>query len=706
MTPPRIGRLPHALGMMMKNGLALLLMCSAPALAAAMQSAKFEACYARWDTQQLVIGNAHVERAWKVAGGLLYAASFRDIESGREWIARSSARPAPYPKAAPAGNSAALIFSSRSGRLGPVEAASLEVELKAERMTYRFQIFPNARGVVLQLLSTGDGSNGDRATRAAEAAPTGIETAARKVAAAGPLADALEDLDLNVAHARFTQVTLLDQTDAHNELVFEREWLLHPNERSVRVEGNLFFLEDTLKSSGLVFLKEAPLPHARPIPDAYDAEASWRGQGVRCTFAGHGIEPAGGAGYRYVLLAYNGGRVGRIEALQSFQRQVRPYDPQRDAMFLSNTWGDRSRDLRINADFMTKEVEAGARLGVDVIQIDDGWQHGRTANSGRGSGGAWNGFWAFDPNFWIPDTTRFPAGLDPLVRQAADKGMRFGLWFAPDSSNDFANWERDSARLLELHRTNGIDYFKIDGVKATSKASERNLQRLFDRVLNETKGKVVFDLDVTAEIRPGYFGMMDVGPVFIENRYTDSHRYWPHQTLRNLWKLTQYLDPVRLRVEFLNNARNAALYEQDPLAPAKYSPAYLFATTMFASPLGWFELSNLPPAFVDETAKLVAAWKQHREALFSGTITPIGAAPDGVAWTGFVSAGKQGGYVLVFRGVGGAPEWTEKLPMFAAREYAVDVLGGKGSARLANGELRVSLPDAPGFLWVRVQGRP
>ena len=45
--------------------------------------------------------------------------------------------------------------------------------------------------------------------------------------------------------------------------------------------------------------------------------------------------------------------------------------------------GDRSRDARINEAFLLKEIDAGAALGVDVVQIDDGWQKGRTANSAR-----------------------------------------------------------------------------------------------------------------------------------------------------------------------------------------------------------------------------------------------------------------------------------------------------------------------------------
>ena len=569
------------------------------------------------------------------------------------------------------------------------------VELKSDAtppLVYRFQVFAGARGILMQLNAPG-------------AAPAGVENAAAGSNPKPERADTLEELELTGEHFRLMQVTLLDQTDAHNELVSEREWLIHPSER-IRLDGNLFILEDILSGRGLILLKLAPLPHARPIKDEWDLEAEVRGRTIHCTFAGHGTDPAGGPGYRYVTLAYSGGRAGRIETIQAFQRQLRRYEPGRDAMFLSNTWGDRSRDMRINAEFMSKEIEAGSRLGVDVIQIDDGWQQGRTANSGRGKG-VWNGFWAADSNFWLPDQKRFPGGLAPLVKQAAAKGMRFGLWYAPDSSNDFANWERDAARLLELHREDGIDYFKIDGVKATTKASEDNLRRLFDRVLAETKGKVVFDLDVTAEIRPGYFGMVESGPVFVENRYTDAHRYWPHQTLRNLWKLAQYVDPARLRFEFLNNARNTELYSDDPLAPATYSPEFLFATTMFASPLGWFEVSNLPPAYQQRIPELAKSWKEHRSSLFAGTILPIGSVPDGTGWTGFVSyeRDQDTGYILVFRGLNSDPRWVEKLPVFLGKDYQVKLLGGAGKARIAGGKLEVEMSMPRQFLWVQVKAQ-
>jgi Ni,Fe-hydrogenase I cytochrome b subunit len=74
--------------------------------------------------------------------------------------------------------------------------------------------------------------------------------------------------------------------------------------------------------------------------------------------------------------------------------------------------------------------------------------------------------------------------------------------------------------------------------------------------------------------------------------------------LRNLWKLAHYIDPLRLRMEFLNNTRNTDQYANDPLAPATYSPAYLFAITMIASPLGWFEVSNLPARYFEEASSI------------------------------------------------------------------------------------------------------
>lgn len=669
---------------------------------------EFGECYAVFAGGELTLGNAQIERRWRVENGLLYAVSFRDRSTGREWLARPSSQPALLPAVPFAGETREVRFAARAGRFQPTEAPSLVAAVtvvgRARTLVYRFQLFAGARGVALQLVDErGENTVAPGAAAASEAAePSGVEGGQPAKTGEGTPVDVLEHLELSARHLRLLQVTLRDQTDIRNELVSESEWLLHPSEAKLVLEGNLFILEETLTHEGLILLKHAPLPHARPVKDAVDLRAN--GNTSVFSLCGHGMGPEGGEGYRCVVLAYSGGRAGRTAALQEYQRQLREYQPGRDGLLLSNTWGDRSRDSRISEAFLRQEIDAGARLGVDVVQIDDGWQTGSTANSAQG-GGVWEGFWSASDAFWEPHPERFPNGLAPVVAEARARGMQFGLWFAPDSADDFANWERDAARLLDLHRTLGVNYFKIDSVQMRSKTGERNLHRFFDRMLRESEGKIVFDLDVTAAIRPGYFSLMQIGTLFVENRYTDWRRYYPHQTLRNLWKLAHYLDPIRLRMEFLNHARNQHLYENDPLAPICYSPAYLFATVMFGSPLGWFEVSNLPEGYIEAVAPLVQVWQAHRERLHRGRLFPIGETPDGTAWTGFASVAEDGrsGYLLLFRELNERPECRLEVPLLAPGAFGCEVLAGEGTVSLAEDGVHAALPDPRCFLFARFQ---
>ena len=113
------------------------ILCALPLCAADLSS-----CKATFNGTELTIANSHVARKWKVANGLLYATSLRDLDSGVEWLARPSAQPAPYPAAALADEKREVTFSQKSGKLGPVEAESLIAELTttgATKLTYRFQ---------------------------------------------------------------------------------------------------------------------------------------------------------------------------------------------------------------------------------------------------------------------------------------------------------------------------------------------------------------------------------------------------------------------------------------------------------------------------------------------------------------------------------------------------------------------------------------
>jgi len=677
---------------------ATILMVSGPAALVFGGEFSFDNCHARWSDTNLIIGNAHLERQWQIRDGLLTATSFRDLDAGVEWLAKPAGHPAPVPPGKVVSEHRAVSISAKGGRFSPVEAQSLVLEMAAagrrQSFHYRFQLFPEARGVAMEFASTGGPTETNRVMgKESEEVPTGANEQATRPADQADGGDALENLWLAPQHLRFTQVTFADQTDIHNELVSEREWLLMKNEQTILVPGNVFYCENVLTSDGLIFLKQAPLPGARPVKSEWDMAVNANARQFQLA----------GQGYPFVVLAYRGGRNGRIETLQDY-RQVRVVAPRRDGMFLSNTWGDRSRDARINEAFMEKEIAAGHRLGVDVVQIDDGWQKGRSVNSASSQGGKLK-FWEADPRFWDIDQQRFPEGLDKLVHLARAKGMQFGLWYAPDSVLEFTNWQRDASRVLELWRQHGIEYFKFDMIMVSSPSAESNLHHLFDRIREESKGKIVIDLDVTAGIRPGYFGALETGPIFVENRYTDFHRYWPHQTLRNLWQLSQYVDPLRLRMEFLNNTRNPNLYAGDPLAPAAYAPDCLFATVMVANPLGWFETSSLPEDYIQPVAGLVEIWKQERDKLHSEKIIPIGSVPDGVTWTGFASVAqdRRSGSLLLFRELNESPQWVADLSMFTNGLNHATVLAGNGSVEMEHGKLKVSIPKPLQYLWVRME---
>jgi alpha-galactosidase len=646
-------------------------------------SQEFRGCYAKWDEGKLTVGNARFERAWVAADSGLAPVSFVMKGPDVEWLSEAAR------KVKTVGT---VEVSASNGRRGMVGSEGLRVEVTvsgkvAERRV--LWVFPELGGVIGERL---DGV--EKVQRAEQRQTSGIEAEPGKSATAA-VASGGEMMRLNPKHLRLTEIALRDQTDHHNELMHEREWLLWANESPIEVRGCVLTVENVLDGSGLAFLKLAPLPHARPDPEAVDFQVQPGARAVTSFFHG----------YPVAAVAYRGGKAGRTQALHTVQRALRNHVPGRDGMFLSNTWGDRSRDARIREDFLLKEVEAGAELGVDVVQIDDGWQKGRSSNSADAKGkGVWNGYWAADAEFWTPDRERFPKGLEPVVKAARAKGMKFGLWFGPDSSNDAANWQRDANHLLEMHRSHGIDYFKIDSMKTLNAVSLQRQRAMFDRMLEGSKGAMTFDLDVTAEVRPGYFGLSDIGPVFVENRYTDWGSYWPHQTLRSLWSLSHAVDPLRLRIEVLNNARSTEKYGDDPLAPARYPADTLFAIAMMANPLGWFEASNLPKEYVAQMKPLVATWKKERERMHGGSIVPVGSAPDGVAWTGFASAAAdgKGGYALLFRELNQSADYVVDLALLKKPSRAT-VIGGRGTARIENGRLAVNVPDALDFIWVKIE---
>ena len=103
------------------------------------------------------------------------------------------------------------------------------------------------------------------------------------------------------------------------------------------------------------------------------------------------------------------------------------------------------------------------------------------------------------------------------------------------------------------------------------------------------------------------------------------------------------------QIEFLNKWRNTDKYTNDPFGPANYSFDYLFAITMAAQPLAWFEGTGLPAEAITVGAPVIKKYREIQTDLHKGDIFPIGDEPSGRSWTGFQSVMDRKGFFIIFR---------------------------------------------------------
>lgn len=678
-------------------------------------------CAASWRENLLTLESALFREIWRAeTDGTLRLVSFRRSD-GPEWIAPktpATLKPGGAPLStwpdAPADSETWTVefttsLVERPGASTPLTVVELRFSTASGRSRlHRFQLHPGVAGAVHQTF----GAEIDACLDALANQTAGPLTGRMHTKDNGQMFATLPTIahppfSLATRHLIARDLAFADQTDHHSNLVFTREFLLHPGERCLPLTTNLVCVEDPASADGegFLWLLQAPLRHVR-------AEWSPYFDFLFAFHAGEFVATACPAGYAVARIAYTGGAIGATLALHALQRAFYDAAPAQPGRLLSNTWGDRAGAAHLSEAFVFEEIAAARRLGVEIVQIDDGWQKGATVNT-VASGGVWNGFWAADPEFWTPHAQRFPRGLAPLVAAADEAGVRLGLWYAPDSTNDLANWERDAAQILQLWREHRIAYFKLDAVKLHSRLAETRFHALCDRVLGESRGAIFFDFDATAENRPTYWGRPGGGALFLENRFTEEAGYHPHQTLRAVWTLAHYVRPERIRAEFLNPTRNEKDYGDDPLRPSAYSPEYLFAVTWPTSPLAWFEVCRVPREIADRWAPLIALWKQHRQNFHAGHVVPIGDAPNGFAWTGFVSVrpdisaraeasstGKPVAYTLIFRELTATA--SRRIPLPALLKIAASgegaVLAGEGRVRVADGAVDVEIPTARGFV--------
>lgn len=587
--------------------------------------------YAKFEDGRLILGNALIERAFALDSDGVRPLRLTDRGSGMDYPAPTR-EPNAVSKSddAPAGSE----WTQEKVPASNLEPAHLRVEVESRYPDYRLKhVFRIVRGVPAI-----------QQTQFVRIEPEADPQRLKQLDEAGLV---LDEVGLSGKHWKARSVEFFDRTDERNTLTSEYERIAFTKEEQMR--GNLLWATRLNEENGIFLLKEAPSSESQLHYPGHDFRFSREGLSVD----GPGLllsELEPGQWYRaygVVVGVFDGGFDGMRMALRDYQKTVRVYDPERDAMLMMNTWGDRNRDARINDDFLRREVDAAAELGLSHFQIDDGWQQGLSQNSAQQAGEKWA---AWEREDWVPHAERLADGFAPIVRYAKKKQIELGLWFNPTRANDYATWERDADIVLDLYRKHGFRYIKIDGMELPTKTADERFRRFCEKIMRESNGEIVLHLDATAGQRMGYHYLNRYGVVFLENRYTDWGSYYPHWTLRNLWMLSHYVPPERLQIEFLNKWRRTDQYDtEDPLAPINVPFDYIFASTMMAQPLAWFEASGLP----EEGMAIAPIVKQYRELMpeiHRGAIFPIGNEPDGHQWTGFQSMlDARSGFLLVLR---------------------------------------------------------
>lgn len=601
---------------------------------------EFKDCFVSYGDGVFTIGNSKIERQIKIKDGIPVSMYLKSGENIWETGNFAMFNPALF-DFKNAITEADFYVSDFEGE--SEEALVGELLYKTDKTTIKqvFYIFPDTPAVSLKLYLKGKAELLKEETVVENTAVelNKFEISEEPVLPPYGVCDAF---NMNEDHIKMDAVRLFDETDKFNELVCHDKRILYgrPFED---YKGSIFILDNFVKNKALMLVSEGYVSGKK---FAGDKDFSVNHKKAAFIY-GNGVSG------EYKDFTYVGGSTavcGKKEDVASFYKAYyRKMYNAGEMYIMSNTWGDRNRDTAVCEEFILKEIDMAHTLGVDIVQIDDGWQKGASANSGFVTNGAWGSFYETDRNFWDVNKERFPRGFSVITDYAKEKGIKLGLWFSMDKDNGYERWEQDAKRILELHKKYGVCYFKIDGLVISDHKCEENIFKFVSFLDKESGGKIKFNFDITANRRYGYFMAKQYSTLFVENRYTDWGNYYPHTTLRNLWGLSEYIPSSKMQFEVLNQYRNKDKYKDDPLGPSTYPSDYLFASVMVANPLIWMEMSHLSDKQTQELKSIISVYKKERENILKGEVFPIGERPDGYSYTGFEVISPDKNYLILLK---------------------------------------------------------
>ena len=406
------------------------------------------------------------------------------------------------------------------------------------------------------------------------------------------------------------------------------------------------------------------------------------------------------------MILYGGGEDERTLALKRFDRIRYPLDPRRDLYIMANTWGStanyRAAKLQAREANVLLEIRSQADLGIEVQQIDDGWQ-------------------GFTYLKWRPvpfvklrpkDPLRrvYPDGICPMypqgwkrVRALAEKlGIRLGLWAAWTISLEDLIWNR---------RRGDFRYFKIDYAKCKNLDAVESLTGKARALILESRGRVRVNWDVTENSpRVGYFFGREYGSIYLENRKPKRPPqvvYVPYLVLRDAWQVAKYLNLNKFQL----TVQNVDRVDRSKSDAWKHDHAYCAAQTLMGLPIFFQETHYYTEKARRRIRPLLALYKKHRLEMAKGFVFPVGRKPDNRSWSGFQDHDPESGsgYLTLFRQIENTKEEeVVRLHFLGGKSLELEDLrsGRKWSVRAdPKGRVSFRIPKAGGFLFLRYRER-
>ena len=633
-------------------------------------------------SDKLIVNTGRVSRTYQLTSLGLKTISYKDLTNNQEWIANTINQCDWQIGAEPKAIFKSINVNISDDEKFTDEHLSTEIifEYPTEKISLRYVIwvYPNSTGIRTQIQLM---------------ALEGFDSSKDKFAK-----DITERLNLKSLPNNGKAFGYMQGIKTNMPIQILTEKNIEANSTIDWANGLVF----TNSNDGIILIKESN-KHTRLGAEQDVATGGFTIDKNSVSVTGAGMYPKNLRTDKYLSswanwsILYTGTEAEGNLALKMFDRRRYPVHEDRDIFMMANTWG--TEDMRpeclyaAREDNVLKELESVAELGIDILQIDDGWQ---------------------DKN-WMPAITSkqhphkdvlgnyeiYPQGWKNVTAKAKKLNVKLGLWAA---------WTIPLDKLILNYDNGKFSNFKLDFAQLNTIEKRDELMGKARELIKHSDYKTCVNWDVTEDpARAGYFYGREYGNVYLENRKITTQRpvvqYVPHKVLQDAWLLSKYININKFQVTIQNIDMTKDTAATDA---KKHNHAYITGIALMSSPIFFQETHFYSDKAKEEIKPLLSVYKKHRLDMYKGYVFPIGDMPDNTNWTGFqnYNLNSESGYLTIFRELKNK-ETTKTLHLKFIGNNKIkltDLLTDKEEIlQVKNGDLSFSIAKSPEFKFYKYE---